>query len=313
MARLFTSDKIGIAFRGAQKHFEESGNEQVIEHLINAHSAQSKININSQDVKRVINETFRRNGFIFMFNPMAWMGRIGDRDFDGILARKLNESEYQLVAYKGLNKVGVEIINAPTLSSAIGDWRPTYSNGFRTITISGITQSYFIAPDDIDLDELPEHWLEVTDEEINAVDGEVATGPVLEVTNSILTINEGNNNMTKVTAIVSANKAAAANVAKLEAGRIGIKQAVKLVKPAMPMMARGYLDHPLGQLAVANLFKFGVDNFAAGNEKAKLVADAMLEGAMLEAIQSLNIEKLISDIVDNVDISKITSLAKADE
>lgn len=119
--------------------------------------------------------------------------------------------------------------------------------------------------------------------------------------------------MTKVSNIVTANKSAAVSVAKIEAGRIAVKQAVKLVKPAVPMMARGYLETALGELAVANLFKFAVDNFASNNDKAKVVADAMLEGAMLGAIQSLNIEQLINDVMDKVDISKFTDITKSEE
>ena len=116
-----------------------------------------------------------------------------------------------------------------------------------------------------------------------------------------------------VAKIVTANKSAAVSVAKIEAGRIAVKQAVKLVKPAVPMMARGYLETALGELAVANLFKFAVDNFAPNNDKAKLVADAMLQGAMLGAIQSLNVEQMINDVMDKVDISKFADVTKSEE
>ena len=135
-------------------------------------------------------------------------------------------------------------------------------------------------------------------------------------TNNAVTQNQnstGEVKMTKVSSIVTANKSAAVSVAKIEAGRIAVKQAVKLVKPAIPMMARGYLETALGELAVANLFKFAVDNFASNNDKAKVVADAMLEGAMLGAIQSLNIEQLINDVMDKVDISKFADIAKSEE
>lgn len=135
-------------------------------------------------------------------------------------------------------------------------------------------------------------------------------------TNNAVTQNQnstGEVKMTKVSNIVTANKSAAVSVAKIEAGRIAVKQAVKLVKPAVPMMARGYLETALGELAVANLFKFAVDNFAPNNDKAKVVADAMLQGAMLGAIQSLNVEQMINDVMDKVDISKFTDVAKSEE
>lgn len=135
-------------------------------------------------------------------------------------------------------------------------------------------------------------------------------------TNNAVTQNQnstGEVKMTKVSNIVTANKSAAVSVAKIEAGRIAVKQAVKLVKPAVPMMARGYLETALGELAVANLFKFAVDNFAPNNDKAKVVADAMLQGAMLGAIQSLNVEQMINDVMDKVDISKFTDITKSEE
>lgn len=135
-------------------------------------------------------------------------------------------------------------------------------------------------------------------------------------TNNAVTQNQnstGEVKMTKVSNIVTANKSAAVSVAKIEAGRIAVKQAVKLVKPAVPMMARGYLETALGELAVANLFKFAVDNFAPNNDKAKLVADAMLQGAMLGAIQSLNVEQMINDVMDKVDISKFADITKSEE
>ncbi len=133
--------------------------------------------------------------------------------------------------------------------------------------------------------------------------------------NNVVTQNQNSTGEVKmkVSTIVTANKTAAVSVAKIEAGRIAVKQAVKLVKPAVPMMARGYLESALGELVVANVFKFAVDNFAQGNEKAQVVADAMLQGAMLGAIQSLNVEQMIADVLDKVDISKFTEVVNSGE
>ena len=64
-------------------------------------------------------------------------------------------------------------------------------------------------------------------------------------TNNAVTQNQnstGEVKMTKVSNIVTANKSAAVSVVKIEAGRIAVTQAVTLVKPAVPMMARGYLE-----------------------------------------------------------------------
>lgn len=192
------------------------------------------------------------------------------------------------------------------------------ADDFNHITVSGTSIGYFgVLPDRYIIPEneyqYPDTWHYIGCGHLE----NVFDKPAKNVnTNNAVTQNQnstGEVKMTKVSNIVTANKSAAVSVAKIEAGRIAVKQAVKLVKPAVPMMARGYLETALGELAVANLFKFAVDNFAPNNDKAKLVADAMLQGAMLGAIQSLNVEQMINDVMDKVDISKFTDVAKSEE
>lgn len=130
-----------------------------------------------------------------------------------------------------------------------------------------------------------------------------------KVQNKNLTTNEGNT-MSKIktvaTTALTANKNAVVTAAKIEAGRIATKQAVALVKPHLPLMVRGYAETPVGELVIANLFSLMIQNFAPQNEKAAIVADAMLNGAMLGAVQSLKVEQLINDVMSKVDISKFT-------
>lgn len=115
---------------------------------------------------------------------------------------------------------------------------------------------------------------------------------------------------TTVSAVTAKNKSAAATVAKIEAGRIGVKQVAKLVTPKLPMMVRGYADTEIGRLVMANLFNFVVTQYAPNNKNALLVADAMLEGAMLEALQSLNVEGMINEVISKVDLSKLTNASE---
>ena len=192
------------------------------------------------------------------------------------------------------------------------------ADDFNRITVSDATIGYFgVLPDKYIIPEneyqYPNSWNYINCGHLE----NVFDKPAKNVnTNNAVTQNQnsaGEVKMTKVSNIVTANKSAAVSVAKIEAGRIAVKQAVKLVKPAVPMMARGYLETALGELAVANLFKFAVDNFAPNNDKAKLIADAMLQGAMLGAIQSLNVEQMINDVMDKVDISKFADVTKSEE
>lgn len=115
------------------------------------------------------------------------------------------------------------------------------------------------------------------------------------------------NKMTKVTITetLSKNKAAAITAGKIEAGRIAIKQVSKVVTPKLPMMMRGYADTAIGRVVMANLFNFAVQQFASDNKTAQLVSDAMLEGAMLEMLQSFNVQEMIEGVVDKVDIRKL--------
>lgn len=143
---------------------------------------------------------------------------------------------------------------------------------------------------------------------------EVPEAPVKE-SNPVAQSNQNSTNQenkimsnvkTTAVAVVGKNKSAALTVAKLEAGRIAVKQVSKLVTPKLPMLVRGYADTEIGRLVIANLFNFAVTQFAPQNKNAVLVADAMLEGAMLDALQSLNVEALINDVVGKVDLSKLT-------
>lgn len=114
-----------------------------------------------------------------------------------------------------------------------------------------------------------------------------------------------NNVKTTAVAVAGKNKTAAIAVARMTAGKVAMEQVTKVIKPKLPMMARGYAETPLGKLVMANLFNFAITQYLPENKKAIMVADVMLEGAMLEAMSSLNIEEQLNNILDSVDVSKI--------
>lgn len=154
---------------------------------------------------------------------------------------------------------------------------------------------------DWSIDSLPSGW--------ELVSQPVPTGNKHKtVTNSTTQENKTMSNVkTTATAVAAKNKSAAVTVAKLEAGRIAIKQVSRVVTPKLPMMIRGYADSEIGRLVMANLFNFAVTQFAPNNANAQVVADAMLEGAMLEMLQKFNFEEMINEVVSKVDINKLTS------
>lgn len=121
------------------------------------------------------------------------------------------------------------------------------------------------------------------------------------------TENKGKNTMTKIANIVAANKSAVVNDAKLEAGKIALTQITKVAAKKAPFMIKGYIDTPIGRVVIANLLSVAVDQYAPSNQKAKAVAGAAMEAAMLEMVQSFNIAEMIDEMVKGIDISTFTT------
>lgn len=124
--------------------------------------------------------------------------------------------------------------------------------------------------------------------------------------NTQTTENKGKNTMTKIANIVAANKSAVVNAAKLEAGKIALTQITKVAAKKAPFMIKGYIDTPIGRVVIANLLSVAVDQYAPTNQKAKVVASAAMEAAMLEMVQSFNIAEMIDEMVKGIDISTFT-------
>ncbi|WLW40619.1 hypothetical protein BF23_00185 [Escherichia phage Bf23] len=124
--------------------------------------------------------------------------------------------------------------------------------------------------------------------------------------NTQITENKGKNTMTKIANIVAANKSAVVNAAKLEAGKIALTQITKVAAKKAPFMIKGYIDTPIGRVVIANLLSVAVDQYAPSNQKAKAVAGAAMEAAMLEMVQSFNIAEMIDEMVKGIDISTFT-------
>lgn len=110
----------------------------------------------------------------------------------------------------------------------------------------------------------------------------------------------------KTAVLVAQNKEALITAAKIEAGSIATKRIIDLIKPKLPIMARGYADTAVARVVVANLFSLAVQQYASENKKAEVIADAMMQGAMVEFVKSFNIEQIIEQVTKGVDFTKIT-------
>lgn len=107
----------------------------------------------------------------------------------------------------------------------------------------------------------------------------------------------------KINTVLNNNANAAKTAAMVASGKALNNTIMQKVRPQLPMMVRGYSDHPLSNVVLANLFSFAIDNFASDNRKAKWVADAMLVAAMTEFMESFNIEDFMKEILDVAAIS----------
>ena len=107
------------------------------------------------------------------------------------------------------------------------------------------------------------------------------------------------------TAIVAANKNAAVNAAKLEAGSIVLKKVSGIAASKAPFMIRAYVDTAVGRVVIANLLNFAVSQYAPGNRKAVIAADAAMQAAMLELVQSFNVGEMLDEVLKGVNLSSL--------
>ena len=100
------------------------------------------------------------------------------------------------------------------------------------------------------------------------------------------------------------NLQAVKQAAKIEVGTAANLVLINKVRGQLPMMARGYADHPLFQVALANAVAAGIGQFMPDNKKANLVSEAMLEASMLSLVQSFNFVEMIEEMVNGVNLDK---------
>lgn len=111
---------------------------------------------------------------------------------------------------------------------------------------------------------------------------------------------EGIKMKTCATDLTKANVVASKAAAQHVAGKVLNKALLTKIRPQLPMLARGYADHALANVVVANIANFAVSNFASDNAKAKLAADAMMIAAMTEFLSSFNVEDIVAELLEGV-------------
>lgn len=112
---------------------------------------------------------------------------------------------------------------------------------------------------------------------------------------------------------IDANKSAAKLGLQVGVGKAANKVAVDLVKGQLPMMVRGYAETPFGKLVMANIAQVAVHQFANSNAKAVIVADSMVQAAMLDIVGMIDVEGLIDGLMEKLPKGKIDELLKQSE
>lgn len=125
------------------------------------------------------------------------------------------------------------------------------------------------------------------------------------INTSDINLTKGNKEMSTIDKVVTSNKFAATNAAYNEGARIALNQITKLAAKNAPLMVRGYLDTPFGKLVVANLALAAVGQFRPNDAKLAKLANAAVTVAYQEVYQSFDIEKMISEFVENGTVKKL--------
>jgi len=106
------------------------------------------------------------------------------------------------------------------------------------------------------------------------------------------------------TSIVEKNKALASHAAVLTAGGIANKQLLAAIRPKLPMTMRGFADHAVAELVIANLASLAVQQYKPDSALAKKVSDAMIACAYQKVIASFDIEGMLDDLLSSAAIKK---------
>lgn len=113
------------------------------------------------------------------------------------------------------------------------------------------------------------------------------------------------NNIMNLSKIIAANKDAAVNAGKMEAGRLVVDRIIAVLKKqkAIPFVLRGYIDTDIGRVVVANVFKTAVDAYAPDNRIAKLASEKAVDSAVLQLVQGFDIPALVASVMDGITMS----------
>jgi len=106
-------------------------------------------------------------------------------------------------------------------------------------------------------------------------------------------------------AVIGQNKESAKLAAQLTAGNILNDRVVKLIKPQLPLVARGYAETELGKAVAANVAAAALIHFFPTNKKAVMAAECMIQSAMAGFVASFDIEGTVNELLDGINIPEL--------
>ena len=100
--------------------------------------------------------------------------------------------------------------------------------------------------------------------------------------------------------------------AKLEVGNLAInlvtEQLLKLLPPPATMLLK---DNPLLKVAVANLVQVLSSAIPVDDARVGVVVDSMMTASYIELLNSFDLQSIVTDMLDKLPKSKLTTLTSA--
>lgn len=121
---------------------------------------------------------------------------------------------------------------------------------------------------------------------------------------------EGKTLMSHSSRAISVNKDAAIQAAQIVLGKTVLDKVTKEITKMLPRAAKGYADHPLAQVLLANALLFLVQNYGNGDSRIESMAEATLVAAMLNAGEAADISGIISKVFDGIKLPAILKEAE---
>lgn len=99
-----------------------------------------------------------------------------------------------------------------------------------------------------------------------------------------------------VSSMLGENKSAAIRAAKVTAGKVAMSFLKEKIKPQMPMMVRGYVDHPVMDVVLANLLNYADKHTNGKYKPISVAAEVAMDAAYQNLFDSFNLHEFLQEL-----------------